>query len=79
MTENVKSETLKATGDVRVAEQIIYDTSKVAHTIHSDVTKSIHQIKGTGMPKHTMSHNSETDIHKAASDVKVAAPDVASN
>ena len=52
MTNNATSETVKATGDARVAAQSAYDHSKNTHTTHRDVAKSIHQVKDAGVQAH---------------------------
>ncbi|MEI7433184.1 MAG: hypothetical protein WCJ93_02905 [Methanomicrobiales archaeon] len=77
MTNTVTSETAKATGDARVAAQTAYDNSKVPHTTHSDVAKSIHQVKDAGVQAHKVSDDAKYEAQKGAHDevkVTVATP-----
>ena len=68
MTNNATSETVKATGDSRVAAQTAYDNSKTPHTTHSDVAKSIHQVKDAGVQAHKVSDDAKYEVQKSAHD-----------
>ena len=77
MTNKSTSETLKASGDARVAAQNAYDHSKNTHTTHSDVAKSIHQVKDAGVQAQKVSDDAKSEIKKGALDeakVNVTAP-----
>jgi hypothetical protein len=78
MTNNATSETVKATGDARVAAQRAYDHSKITHTTHRDVAKSIYQVKNAGVQAQKASDDAKSDAHKTAPGVKAGAPAVGS-
>jgi hypothetical protein len=72
MTINLQLETKSATGDARIGAQTVMRILMWHIPRESDVAKSIHQVKGTGMATNTASRAPKTGVHSGASDVHVA-------